>query len=667
MRVHLRITTAAVLALGVGLGACTGDGEGAGPLGDIGSLQFAARLKPASSCDALLDHLRNEAAARVGPYGLNGGGVVAFDAMGARTTIAAAGRGDTPTAAPRAQESKGDSGTPSSGAGGSGFSTTNVQEVGIDEPDLVKTDGSRILVIANGSFHVVDLKGPKPTLVGTVELADDEFQPTEILVAGNRVLVFGTAVAFRRGGPMPMPQARIAGIASDIAPSGVQNATIIELDLSQPATPRVVKRLEVEGNYVTARQVGAVARVVVRSYPQELPFVSPQNQAGEARAKELNEQTVRESTLENWLPLYRLEDPAGNELQSGQLAKCTNVDLPTEFAGFGTLSVLTFDLSKSIGNGDAVSILSNGDTVYASDENLYVATTSYVEPDRQTAKASFAAEFSTSIHSFDISGDDPASYTASGTVPGHLLNQFSMSEHDDHLRAATTNGSPWASGTDSSITVLKRDGDRLVRVGQVSGMGKGERIYSVRYVGATAYVVTFRQTDPFYTVDLSNPAAPRVVGELKIPGYSGYLHPIGDHHVLGIGQDATDQGRVTGTKVSLFDVTDLANPTEVASWKQANSNTQAEYDHHAFLYWPERKIAVLPVFNYSGRGDALNQAIVLSVDSAAGIKEIGRISHTQSSPIMRSLVAVDQLWTVSNERLQANAFADLAVTARIDF
>src|SRR4029079_7954506 len=174
----------------------------------------------------------------------------------------------------------------------------------------------------------------------------------------------------------------------------------------------------------------------------------------------------------------------------------------------------------------------------------------------------FAADYSTSIHAFDISGSKPAGYTASGTVPGHLLNQFSMSEYDGHLRAATTNGAPWGAGTDSTITVLQRDGDQLERVGQVSGMGKGERIYSVRYVGPTAYVVTFRQTDPFYTVDLSNPAAPRVVGELKIPGYSGYLHPIGTKYVLGIGQDASAQGRVSGTKVSLFDVTDLANPTE---------------------------------------------------------------------------------------------------------
>ena len=423
----------------------------------------------------------------------------------------------------------------------------------------------------------------------------------------------------------------------------------------------MVKRLEIEGDYVTARQIGAVARVVVRSYPQELPFVYPRNESGEARAKESNQRTVRESTLEDWMPLYRLVDATGKQLQEGQLAQCTNVAMPTEFAGFGSLSVLTFDLTKPIGNGDAVSILSSADTVYASDKNLYVATTTYIAPEDQQIR-DFSAEYSTSIHSFDISGTKPASYTASGSVPGHLLNQFSMSEYEGHLRAATTNGTPWSSGTDSSITVLRRDGDRLNRVGQVSGMGKGERIYSVRYVGPTAYVVTFRQTDPFYTVDLSNPTAPRVVGELKIPGYSGYLHPIGTKYVLGIGQDANAQGRVSGTKVSLFDVTDLANPTEIATWKQANSNTQAEYDHHAFLYWDERKIAVLPVFGNNGN----NAAVLLSIDPQKGIAEVGRVSHTQSSPIVRSLVALDQLWTVSNNRLQANSFTDLAVVTRID-
>ena len=407
MRVHLRIATVATLALGVGLGGCSAKGDdGVGPFAGIGNLHFAAQLKSAGSCDSLLTHLRSEAAARVGPYGFGGGGPVMFDTMGAGSS----GR----VGAPMAAETKTDS-TSNAAASDQSFSTTNVQEVGIDEPDLVKTDGSRILVVANGAFHVVDLKGATPSLVGTIDLADEAFQPAEILVSGNRVLVFGTGTGAVRGG-LIAPTAKPTGVRDGIAP-GIQHSTITELDLSVPTAPRVVKRLEVEGAYVTARQVGNVARVVVRSYPQQLPFVSPQNQAGEARSKELNQQTVRESKLADWLPSYRLVDATGKEQQAGQLTQCTNVDLPTEFAGFGTLSVLTFDLSKSIGNGDAVSILSNGDTVYASDKNLYVATTSYVEPEDQQTK-DFSTEFSTSIHAFDISGSKPASYTASGTVPG---------------------------------------------------------------------------------------------------------------------------------------------------------------------------------------------------------------------------------------------------------
>ena len=662
MRTHLRIATVATLALGVGLGACSAKSvNGAGPLGGLGNLSFAAQLKSASSCDSLLTELRNEAAARVGPYGLDGGGgPVAYDAMG----TASSGRAVAPSAVGAAPEAKTDSNaTATAAATDPSYSTTNVQEAGIDEPDLVKTDGSRILVVANGKFDVIDLTpragGSTPSLVGTLQLGDDTFQPSEILVSGNRVLVFGTSSIAVRGG-LIVPTAKVAGGAPTAIAPYTQHSTITELDLSVPTAPRVVKRLEVDGDYLTARQVGTVARVVVRSYPQQLPFVSPQNPAGEARAKELNQQTVRESTLADWLPSYRLVDASGKELQQGQLAQCTNVEMPTEFAGFGTLSVLTFDLSKTIGNGDAVSVLSNGDTVYASDKNLYVATTSYVEPDEQQTK-DFSADYSTSIHSFDIAGNKPASYTASGTVPGHLLNQFSLSEYDGNLRAATTNGAPWGAGTDSTITVLHRNGDRLDRVGQVSGMGKGERIYAVRYAGPTAYVVTFRQTDPFYTVDLSDPAAPKVVGELKIPGYSGYLHPIGTNYVLGIGQDATAQGRVSGIKVSLFDVSDLAHPTEVATWKQPSGNSLAEYDHHAFLYWDERKLAVLPLYDNNGS----SAAVVLSIDPQKGITEVGRISHSQSEPIERSLVAADQLWTVSTDQLQANSFGDLKVTTRI--
>lgn len=156
-------------------------------------------------------------------------------------------------------------------------------------------------------------------------------------------------------------------------------------------------------------------------------------------------------------------------------------------------------------------------------------------------------------------------------------------------------------------------------------MGRGEQIFSVRFVGDTAYVVTFRQTDPFYTVDLSDPASPTVLGELKITGFSGQLHPLGPDHVLGIGQEATEEGRTTGAKVTLFDVSDLADPIDVANWTLDNSWSDAQWDHRAFLWWPQEDLAVLPVQNYS---EQFWGAVAFRIDLDEGtISEAGRLTH----------------------------------------
>ena len=145
--------------------------------------------------------------------------------------------------------------------------------------------------------------------------------------------------------------------------------------------------------------------------------------------------------------------------------------------------------------------------------------------------------------------------------------------------------------SESTVYVLRQDGRSLDVVGKVGGLGKGERIYSVRFVGATGYVVTFRQTDPLYTVDLRDPAKPTVTGELKITGYSAYLHPAGDGRLLGIGQEATEQGRIQGTQISLFDVRDPAKPNRLAQYHVQGAHSEAEFDPHAFLYWPQTGLA----------------------------------------------------------------------------
>ena len=210
-------------------------------------------------------------------------------------------------------------------------------------------------------------------------------------------------------------------------------------------------------------------------------------------------------------------------------------------------------------------------------------------------------------------------------MPGEIHNQFALSEHAGHLRLVTTTGDRWSSESESWVRVLDESDGLLVEVGSVGDIGRGEQVQSVRFAGDVGYVVTFRQIDPFYTIDLSDPAEPAVVGELKIPGFSSYLHPIGDGLVLGVGSDADDNGRVTGAKVSLFDVSDLADPREVSVWTAPSGWNNIGWDHRAFLWWAPEQLAVIPVtvdYGWSG-------AVVLHIADGV-LTEAGRILHLGS-------------------------------------
>ncbi len=184
-----------------------------------------------------------------------------------------------------------------------------------------------------------------------------------------------------------------------------------------------------------------------------------------------------------------------------------------------------------------------------------------------------------------------------------------------------------------SRTLKERDG-RLVQMGVAGGLGKGERIYAVRYIGDTGFVVTFRQVDPLYTLDLSDPQRPRVAGELKVPGYSAYLHPVADGLLLGVGQDATEQGRRTGVQLSLFDVSDLAKPVRLDQEALGEgSYTEVESDHKAFLWWAPQRLAVLPAVRYAQAPEdtTFGGSVVYRVDRAAGIAPVAQIAHPSRS------------------------------------
>ncbi|MFD0204621.1 MULTISPECIES: beta-propeller domain-containing protein [Saccharothrix] len=595
------------------------------------------------TCDTALAELRKAISPHVGVYGLGNHGF----ATKAEGDVAADSRaGGTPRVA---QES----------AAVPEHSKTNAHEAGVDEPDLVKTDGKRVVTVADGKLRVLDVATRQ--LTGTLDVPAGH--ASQLLLDGDRALLVG-------GGQGVAGRGSVVDGRSDVY---VEDSSVTLVDLS--GAPRVLGTLTVDGRYVDARQVGGVVRVVVHSGPR-LPWVYPMDGRSEAESLIANRELVATAPIESWLPRYELTDTDGSRSE-GALVACDRVSHPVDHSATSMLSVLTFDFPGELGSGDAVTIVADGDTVYGTGSSLYVADDHHLRPATRFAPD---APTTTEIHQFDVAQPGPPRHVASGRVAGTLLNQYSLSEHQGHLRVATTSGDApgipeQAPATQSAVTVLKRDGAKLVEVGKVDGLGLGERIYSVRFAGPVGYVVTFRQVDPLYTLDLSDPAKPRKVGELKITGYSAYLHPAGDGKLIGVGQEATEQGRTTGTQVSLFDVSDPAAPTRVAAHHLPGASSEVEFDPHAFLYWPARDLVVLPVTTLTEPtarkpvGPTSGGLLVLRLRDGAFSAQ-GTVGHEQSSydpGIRRALVIGDDLWTVSAVGVQVNRIDGLERQAWVPF
>jgi Beta propeller domain len=518
-------------------------------------------------------------------------------------------------------------------AGGDVASGTNVQEAGVDEPDLVKTAGSRIFAIAAGRLHAVDAAGPQ--LLGSLELPG---WGHELLLHGDRMLVISHDAP-----EVKQPD----GIVLDVLGPGV--TVLTEVDVSDPAAMRVVRTERIRGNHVSSRLTGRTARVVVWT-----------------KSRAAYEPELRPA-LRGWLPRRALRRRGTGKPTYRRAAPCRRVLRPASFSGTDMLTVLTVDLEKGLPAVDSDAIMSGGHTVYASDSSLYVATQRWA-PEMQASDTG-APRSTTTIHRFATGDPDATAYRASGQVPGYLLNQFSLSEHDGVLRAASTSlPAWWGDGTfeesQSHVTVLDERDGRLVQIGQVGGLGRGERIYAVRFIGAAGYVVTFREVDPLYVVDLERPSEPVVRGELKIRGYSAYLHPVGEGLLLGVGQDASERGLQLGTQLSLFDVSDPSRPRRLHQAAIAASSSAAELDHHAFLWWAPRDLAVVPLTVHGGQ--FFQGAAGFRVRRGPGIEEAGRASH-DNAPILRSFVAAGRLFTLSDAGLEVDSLDSLAEEAWLPF
>lgn len=615
--------------------------------------ELISSLEAFEECDDLLDYLRTEGAKVVGPYGFDGGGMYKVQDFATTNGRAVA----APTAAGGAASSgvmeESDAGSapattsaPSLTSNGVDFSSTNVQEAGVDEPDLVKTDGKRLVTMAAGQLRLVDLTGPAPRLAASVRIGDNPYLSGELLLAGDRVVVLHQQQPNFGVEPMPAPSPGIRESDSIGRPSrpGPPRTTVTVVDIADLSSPKVVDEVVFDGDLVASRMVDGVARLVLRSGPPNLAFLFPSgSEASVQIAKEANAKVVAESTLEDWLPSYSV-----NGSDERRITECDDVHRPEVFSGVGMLSVVTVDAADPR-PGPAATVIGAGEMIYASTKSLFVTSTAWAAP--STSGQPVSTPQMTDIHKFDIGDKVRTTYAASGRVQGRLLNSFSMSEHDGHLRVATTDDL----SQESAVTVFRQDGERLGAVGTVGGLGKNERIYAVRFLGTRGYVVTFRQTDPLYVVDLADPTTPTVKGELKIPGYSAYLHPMGDNRLIGVGQDANEQGRVQGTQVSLFDVSDPADPKRLANAVVPQSSSEAEFDHRAFLYWAKTGLLVLPMQSYQ---DGSGGAVGFDVTDAQ-ITEAGRIRHRDSSQIRRSLVVGDRLITLSETGLRTGDLQSL--------
>lgn len=527
------------------------------------------------------------------------------------------------------------------------FSGTNNQEKDVDEADQVKTDGRRLFVQREQAVQVVDVTSGAPRVMATIPTRSE--QPGGLLLAGSRLLVLTTPFDDR---PKPVDQ---HGQWSAVGPPPAVTR-VRTVDVVDPARPTVVKTADVDGGYVDARMVGGVARLVTVANPR-IAWVQPNQATPESEQAALaeNRRRIGASTVSSWLP-------AG--------ASASTTYRTQGAAGLDTVSVRSID-PQAASVGQAVSVLAGAQVVYASLRSLYVATADAGSMLAAQDGRAVGGDLRTGIHKFDITDPAAAAYAGSGDVPGSVLNQYALSEFGDALRVATTRDrtgpAAGGGGTDSAVTVLRPSAGALVEVGSVSGLGRGERITSVRFVGDRAYVVTFRQTDPLYVVDLADPAKPKVAGELKILGFSSYLHPIGDHQLLGVGTSATDQGGVTGFQMTLFDVRDASRPRDLASVAVAGGSSQASFDPHAFLWWPAAGLAVVPLAVYDG--SSVFQGAVGYGVGAGQIVERGRISHDAAGgpPIERSVVVGERLYTISGAGVLSSDLRTLKAGAFTSF
>ncbi len=579
--------TSLAAAVGVGYAIGHGPGSGAGNLPPTAPpISLAnADLSIATSCDDLLDSYVERALEQVGPYGW-GSGLVMFDSMGGAEASSPSASAGTARSTVKTSRSV------------SNESGTNVQELGVDESDVVKVAGSLLLRMREGVLLAYDVSGDEPRLLSSTRLDDARGNGWVGDPGGELVFVDGRAV--------------VLGSSSD-----GRSTTITTVDLSDPTSPSVVDATTIQGRASAVRLHDDVVRVVIQNGLPELDFSYPDGTFGQIRARMRNRALVRETTLSDWLPTS-----AGDPV-----VDCADVAIPDdEEIGLGTTTVLAFDPASPT-TRTSTAVATDSDTSYFSTDRFYLAAGGpqwgFWDDCIDCGRGITAPSGTTPIFAFALDGPD-ATFVASGEVEGTIADRWSMDAVGGSLRVAV--GPSSETGNFNSVLTLREEGSALVEDGRVDDLGVDEQIKSVRWFDDLAIVVTFRQTDPLYAIDLTDPAAPRLLGELKIPGFSEYLHPLGEHRLIGVGQDASAQGMTRGAQAALFDVTDLTHPRQLDVVRYPkDSQAGAGTDPRQFTWLPEQRVALTVVSQ--GWTGTTGWVSVLSLDDGSMTNRMVEVEH----------------------------------------
>lgn len=628
-----------------------------------------------NGCDDYLSYIRQRAEAMAGPYGLQtvaysarygysgmGGPVVAPAMSGASIGGVPSGvpaSGGTTEAGPSvAFGASGAAAGPSSPT--LSYSQTNDQVAGVDEPDTVKTDGQVVVTLDGSTLRVLD---PAAHVLGSMQLAGDT--GGGFLLVGNRALVFSSppaAVPGTTASADTYPAYYGSGTAAPASPA--ETAQVAVVDLSHPTSPQLLWTFRFDGSIVAARLVGQQVRLVLRRDGPDLSFATPSPSGDGSSATAANKRLIAGSTLADWLPAWQVQSPDGAMTARQPLTACDAVARPDQASGISTVTVLSLNPQSST-PGAGTSVVGAGDIVYATVDRLYVAGPSADSigqtPQGQTFGCCSVAPpvgASTRIYAFDTPASGPASFAGEGTVPGWLVNSYAMDEDSAGLlRVASTSES---SGTShSQISVLAPSGGQLATVGSVAGLGAGEFIRAVRFLGDQAYVVTFSTFDPLYVVDLSRPTKPVLTGELDQPGFSEFLYPLPDHRLLGVGVQLTGN-EPSGLVVATYDVSDPAHPRRIDVSNLAQGFYSQGYDPHAFLYWPAVNLALIALPGGESTGSSSGVA-AYQIGSSGTLSRTATLGHGTESAT-RSVVIGDQVWVTTPDGVVTSNLTDLPAT-----